>query len=178
MNEFLKPVVKKLNNFKFTALLAVIGGVISILLTILLFILYSRSGVDTKTGEIITAFVGGQKHPGTYIVGMIFFLFLIVTIILGIVIVAIGFPYLFPKDKMNPKKALPWLMVANGGLHFSIIIMVVYLLATEYSRLKTGFIIYIILGALLLIYSLSFILPGLKCHFYMPSLLDKNGNEK
>lgn len=177
MNEFLKPIIKKLNNFKFTSMLACIAGAVSIILTALLFVFYSRSGLDAS-GNVTTAFDGGQNHPSIYLIGMIYFLFCIVTFIVGIVIVYLSFPYMFPKDKMTPKKALPWVIVADGVLHFGLIIMSIYLIATEYSRMKVGFIIYIIVGVLFLLYSLFFILPGLKCRFYMPSLLDENGNEK
>lgn len=180
MNEFLKPIIKKLNNFKLTALLATIGGLVGLLLTVLLFIFYSRSGVDPSTGNVVPAFFGGitpaapKGNPSLYIVGMVYFLFLIVSTILCIVIIYLSFPYLFPRDVMSPKKALPWLVVSEGALHFALIIMTIFLLIIEDSRMKVGFIIYIILGALFLIYSLLFILPGLKCRFYMPSLLEEN----
>lgn len=178
MDEFLKPIIKKLNNFKFTALLALIGGGVALLLTILLFILYSRSGINPETGEVIPAFFGGKTavapkgNPSLYIVGMIFFLFCIVSAILCIVIIYLSLPFVFPKDKMNPNKAIPWLVVSEGALNLGLIIMVIFLLIVESSRMQVGFIIYIVLGSLFLIYSLLFILPGLKCRFYMPSLLD------
>jgi len=178
MNEFLKPIVKKLNNFKFTALLCAIGGAVSVILTILLFVFYARSGLDGN-GNVTIAFnyVKGVNSPSIYIVGMIYFLICIVSLIVGIVIVALSFPFIFPKDKMTPKKSLPWLMVANGAIHFALIIMVIYLITSEFSRMKVGYIIYIIVGALLLIYSLLFILPGLKCRFYMPQLNNPEENK-
>lgn len=175
MNKFLKPIVKKLNNFKFTALLAAIGGVVSCLLIVLLFVCYSRSGTDPETGEVITAFVGTGSRRSINNVGMVFFLFCVVSLIAGIVIVYLSLPFIFPKEKLNPKKSIPWVLVGNAALHFALIIMVIFLLATEKSRMTAGFVCYIIFGSLFLIYSLLFIIPALKCNFFMPALVGKDG---
>lgn len=171
MHEFIKKLTKTLNNYQITARLMMIAGLITIITNILLFVCYQLSGGmqegDAGVMVQITAFNDAK------VVGMIYFLFAIVSIILGIAIVYAAMPYAFPKDKMNPNKALPWLHVANGALQFALMIMTIYLLATETSQMAVGFVIALIIGFIGVVCSLFFLFPGLRCRFYMPAFVDK-----
>ena len=171
MKELIKKTVKALNNFQLTARLMAIAGLLTIIVNVLLFVFYQLSGGQQigDSGQVvqITAFNDAK------LVGMVYFLAAIFSTILGIAIVYMSLPYAFPKDKLNPNKALPWMNVANAGLQLILAILVIVLLATEQSEMAVGFVIALILGVIGILCSAFFAFPALKCTFYMPSLLEK-----
>lgn len=170
MKDFLKKLTKTLNNYKITARLMALVGLVAIVTDVLLFIFYQFSGGMQEVSGVptqVTAFDGNK------ILGMVYFLSAIIAIILGIAIVYSSFPYCFPKDKMNPNKALPWMCVANAVFHLVLAVLVIVLLATEVSQVMIGFVIALVLSFLVALCSAFFAFPALQCRFYMPSLLEE-----
>ena len=169
MKDTIKKLIKALNNYKLTARLMAIAGLCAIVVNVMLFVFYQLSGGqqvgDSGVVEQITAFNDAK------LVGMVYFLAAIISTILSIAIVYVSIPFSFPKDKMTPNKALPWMVVANGCLQFILAILVIYLLATEATLMLVGFVIALVLGVLVTIYSALFAFPATQCRFYMPSLL-------
>ena len=169
MSDFVKKLIKTLNNYQITARLMACTALVAIVTDVLLFLFYQLSGgqqVGTSgVVEQITAFNDAK------IVGMVYFLTAIIAIILGIAIVYMSLPYCFPKDKMNPNKALPWMNVANAVLHLVLAVLVIVLLATEVSEVMVGFVIALVLSFIVVLCSAFFAFPALQCTFYMPNLL-------
>ena len=175
MKDLIKKLIKTLNNYQNTARLMAVAGLLTIIVNVMLFVFYQLSGGQQvgDSGQVvqITAFNDAKM------LGMVYFIVAIISTILGIAIVYMSLPYSFPKDKMIPNKALPWMNVANAVLQVVMAVLVVVILTTEQSLMAVGFVIALVLGVIGILCSAFFAFPALKCTFYMPSLLDKEAKK-
>ena len=175
MKDFVKKLIKTLNNYQITARLMACVGLFAIITDVLLFLFYQLSGGMQEVSGVVTQVTAFNDNK---ILGMVYFLSAIIAIILGIVIVYMSLPYCFPKDKMNPNKSLPWVVVANGVFHLILAVLVVVLLATEASQVMVGFVVALVLSFIVVLCSAFFAFPATKCLFYMPSLLAEEKKAK
>lgn len=164
----MKKIIKKLNNYKLTSRLLMVAGAIGIVFVAMAFVFYQFSGgYDTENSRQLTAFAADDRK----ILGMIFFLACILVAILSISCIYCSLKYAFPKEKVNPNKVIPWLAFANGVLILFVTVFEIIIISTEASQTAVGFVIDIIVGFISGLYSISFILPALKCDYYMPALV-------
>ncbi len=163
----MKELLKKLNNFQLTSLLNAIGALVGLIAVIVALVLYQTSGValDAEENEIITnAFAKNQA------LGMVYFIFAILAIVCGIVVLMKAVKFIFPKTRENPDYSVTWILLAENVFVLGLLVLIFVLLATETTRYAPGFVFVVVLGALSVVYSGLLCYPNVKCHYYMPEL--------
>lgn len=106
----MKTFLKKFRSYKLVATIEGIAGLVGLIAALVLLILYQTNNTWVIDGAEQVV-VGFHDKP---IDSMIFFLSGILSIIFGIVCAYVSLPYVFPKDKKDPNKFLPWFGVAEG----------------------------------------------------------------
>lgn len=173
--EFINKVVKKLNNFQLTSIIISIISVVIALVSIGYLLCYEFAGYyDADIGMQITAFAkpdyGGAFKNGP-ILGMIFFLFSLISIILSIVVVYVSFPAIVNKDIVLPRRSNVLVTAINGAFQLVISILTIVLLTSkEYVKTKTPFTICLVFSIIAIIACALCILPFIRCTFYMPAI--------
>lgn len=171
---FMKKVFDYLSNFKKLSRIMVLLGGIGLVLSILLFVCFEISGGKTDS-YFVCAFA--QKGANLNVLGMIMFLVGVLALVMSAVVGYQGLPFAFPKDKLNPSKAIPWCAFVGGiaeivsGI-FSILVIVLdtTIIAWAWAALAALLILLGICNTLVII-------PILKCEFWMPKLGTDNEKE-
>lgn len=162
----MKEFLKKLNNYRLFSMLLAISGALTVIIMAIGLALYQTStkGISPDTGAeiFVTAFSSNQ------VAGMVYFIEAIVGIVLGVVVIYKLFPYLFPKQKLNPTRVYSYVDLASGVFCLAFAIQMIYLVSSESTNNFAGFIILIIFSILNALYSGCLIYPTLKCNFYCP----------
>ena len=165
----MKKIINKLNNFKFTAM--VLSGV-SLLSGILglglLFIYYFAGNVSQKTSSRTPSFA--NLGIGGKVMGMIFFIFCILVIIMSIVVIYNLLPAARNKEKVNPSKSTLICAVINGGLEVVVLIFSILAITLEKPNTLALYILTIPFTLLTAAANIFCIVPFLKCEFYMPEI--------
>ena len=176
MNQFLRKLAEKLSNFKLLSRIMMGVGALVAVVSVLGFWAFQISGGrDEVTKYHICAF--GSNVGDHQLLGMFFFLCLMISLILGIIAAYRSFAFAFPKEKLSPIKSLPWIVAVAGGFLvingvFSILVPLVDV-KTEISAFWYVLaVVDFIVGA----GCLCFIFPALRSHFFMPKL--NNGQEE
>lgn len=163
----MKETLKKLNNFRLSSLLISIGSLVGLITVALCLILYQTSGtkINQEGEEVITnAFASNQA------LGMLFFIFAILAIVCGIVVIGKAFKFVMPKTRETPDHSLTWILLGENVFVLALLVLVFVLLGTETTRYAAGFVIAVVLGTLSIVYSALLVYPNIKCHYYMPEL--------
>ena len=161
MKEFLKT----LNNFRLSSLIMSVGSLLGIVAVVLFLVFYQTSGLMLNSDNVLVQTIAFYSNQ---VAGMMFFLFAICSIVLGIVLIAKAFPFVMPKSKLQPVKSLSWILLAQNLCLAALIIMVFFLLGTEVTNHAAGWTIGIVIGTFSFLFSLVWIYPTLKCDFYCP----------
>lgn len=163
----MKELIKKLNNFRRSAIFIAIGAFVGLVAIALMLALYQTSGsaIDAEGKAITTiAFKNNQ------IAGMFYFIFAIIAVIVGVTAFYKALLFIFPKTKKTPAKSIIWILFAENMLVLILNILVIFLLSTEKSNHTAGYVISLILGFLSVIYSVLWLYPLFHCHFFYPEL--------
>lgn len=166
----MKEFLKKLNNFRLSSTLIACGSIVGIIATVLFFVFYQISGVTTLadgTTEVTIAFQDKQA------LGMWFFIVGIIALIFGIYVVYTAFPYIFPKEKLQPKRSLGFALAGQNVLVLILTIFAILAMTTEVTRVAAGWAISIVLAALSIIFAGLWMYPNVKCNFYCPEVNKK-----
>ena len=166
-----RKIIKKLNNFKFTSLLAMIISAVSAVYAICSFIFFHFAGDLLENEKYIRA-VGFHSHPNGGLLSLLVFLCAFLSLILAIVVVYGSFPFYKNQEKMAPRKNNLLIGFIGGIFEFGLVILMIALLA-EHPNTLVGLIITLPFGILSMIGSLLYIFPWLKCEFYMPEIVRK-----
>lgn len=166
-----RKIIKKLNNFKFTSLLAMCISAISGLYAIFSFAFFHYAG-DLLENENYIRAVGFYDKPNGGFLSLLVFLCAFLSLILSIVVVYGSWPFVKNQEKMAPRKNNLMLGFVAGVLEFGLVILMIALLA-EHPNTLVGIIITLPFGILSMIGSLLYIIPWLKCEFYMPEIVRK-----
>ena len=165
--------IRKLNNFRTTAIIAAIISGVAALYALGSFFLFHYAG-DLVEGEMYIRQVGfynyeiGEKNVGG-ILSFVVFLSIIVTLICGIVVAYSMFPFIKNKEKLTPKKSV-LLFGFVGGIFNLILVGLMILLISTKPLTSVGLIITLPFGILSTIGSLLYLLPYLRCNFFMPAV--------
>lgn len=163
----MNQLIKKLNNFRFTAFL--ISGIELVfgIATILSLLGYELAG-DYVKDEFFqhTAF---EAKP---LMGMIFFILCVASIITVIVAIYNLFPILLNKEKNNPKKWAIFVTFVNAIIQLGVIVFSV-LMIIEGAKTTVLLVISMALSLIAVLGSAFMIIPLLNCEFYMPSISKK-----
>ena len=167
----MKNLLKKLNNFRLASLVYAAIAVLGVLVTILFFVAYQTTTHYTqKDLSVIT-----NAFPDKEILGMIFFVSAIVAVILGIAVVILSFPYIMPKEKGTPNRAIGYVLAAQAIFVLILVVLGVVNLILKNPKAKVEnpvfWIIDIALGVIFVGGAGCMLLPTLKCDFYCPELV-------
>ena len=161
-------IIKKLNNFKFTSLLAFCISAIAAVYAIFSFAFFHYAG-DLLENENYIRAVGFYYHENGGYLSMIVFISCFLSLILSIVVCYGSFPFIMNKEKMMPRKNNLMVGFVSGVLELILVIMMILLLG-EHPNTLVGIIVTLPFGILSTIGSLLYLIPWLKCEFYMPEI--------
>lgn len=170
-------IIKKLSNFKFTAILAtIISSVAGVYAIASLFLYHFAGDVDDRKG--LTRLVGfTSTEKGPY-VGMVLFFMVLFTVILSIYVIFNCLPFIKNKEKLLPKKNLLVVGSVSAVFELALFIIMIVLLATNphhkdpnaYNTWVALLITSLPFGFLSIVGSGLYLVPFLKCNFYMPEI--------
>ena len=167
----LRQMIKKLNNFKFTALLVlIISGVAASYALGCLFMYHFAGPIDP---EIQVRRVGFTGIQGGQYLGMFLFFAAILTLFISIYVAYSMVPFVQNKEKSNPRKGLLLAGFVSSVFEFILIIFMILLMAIGHPQTLVVIIVTLPLGLLSMIGSCLYIIPWLQCDFYMPAIEQK-----
>ncbi len=167
----LRQMIKKLNNFKFTALLVlIISGVAALYALGCLFMYHFAGPIDPEIQVRRVGFTGVQG--GQYL-GMFLFFAAILTLFISIYVAYSMVPFVQNKEKTSPRKGLLLAGFVSSIFEFILIIFMILLMAIGHPQTLVVIIVTLPLGLLSMIGSCLYIIPWLKCDFYMPAIVQK-----
>ena len=171
LNSLSRALVKKLNNFRLTAVvLSIISLVAGIVSLGLLFIYNFGGGVDSKD-KVQPSFV--SLGSTGRLLGMVFFLFCIFVVILSVFIIYNLLPYMLNKEKLSPKKSPVVLAIVNGGLQVVVIIFSILAIVLETPTTLALYIVTIPFNVVTCVANFLCIILLRKCTFYQPAIGSK-----
>ena len=163
-----RKIIKKLNNFKFTSLIAMCISAVSVLYAIFSFAFFHYAG-DLLENENYIRAVGFYDKPNGEFLSLLVFLCAFLSLILSIVVVYGSWPFVKNQEKMAPRKNNLMMGFIAGVLELGLVILMIALLG-EHPKTMVGIIVTLPFGILSMIGSLLYIIPWLKCEFYMPEI--------
>ena len=164
----LKNIIKKLNNFKFTSLLAMCISTVSGLYAIFSFAFFHWAGDLLEHEEYIRE-VGFYNKANGGILSFLVFFCAFLSLVLSIVVVYGSFPFVKNQEKMAPRKNNLLMGFIAGVFEFGLVILMIVLLG-EHPNTLVGIIVTLPFGILSMIGSLLYLIPYLRCEFYMPEI--------
>ena len=170
----MKQLLKKLNNFRLTSLIFTAIALFGALVTILFFVSYQT----TCHFEQIDKSVITNAFPDKEILGMVFFISAIVTVILGIAVIALAFPYIMPKEKGVPTRTLGYVLLAQAVFMLVLIVLGILVIVDKRTENRVFWIINMVLGLIFVGGSCFMLYPNITCDFYCPDIVEKKKEEK
>jgi hypothetical protein len=164
----IRKIIKKLNNFKFTSLIAMIISSVSILYAIFSFAFFHYAG-DLLENENYIRAVGFYDKPNGGFLSLLVFLCAFLSLILSIVVVYGSWPFVKNQEKQAPRKNNLFVGFISGILQLGLVILMIALLG-EKPHTATGIIITLPFGILSMIGQLLYLFPYITCNFYMPEI--------
>lgn len=170
----MKKLAKLLNNFKLTAIVVGIIQVVGVLAALGGLVCYTFSGGSGKTDSgknfLYPAFYYQVDNPVPQILGMIYFLIMLIAIIAGIMVAYRLVPFIRNKEKMAPSKGIIIAGSAIGILHVITAALEIVLLVTEESHTAAGFIVVLVFQVLFIAACALMIYPIKRCDYFMPEI--------
>lgn len=156
----MKQFLKKFKDFKLTAKVEACLGFVSVVAALVILILYqtNQTRLNTDGSEIIIS-----GFPGEPIVGMVFFLAGLLSIILGVVALYSSVKYIFNKDATKePNRLIPYFGAISALFSIVEVIFAFVMISKEGSRNTIGVIIAAIFLILALVLQLLMLYPAIK----------------
>ena len=164
----LRNFIKKLNNFKFTALLVlIISGVAALYALGSLFLYHFAGPIDE---EIQVRQVGFTGVKGGQYLGMLLFFAAIFTLFISIYVAYSMVPFVQNKEKTLPRKGLLLAGFVSSVFEFILIIFMILLMAIGHPNTLVLIIVTLPFGLASTAGSAFYLIPWLKCDFYMPEI--------
>ena len=164
-----RKLIKKLNNFRFTSILmAIISGVCALYALASLF-LYHFAG-ELEPPKYLIRFVGFSDVENGEYLGMILFFASIISLFISIFVVYSLIPFIKNNEKVSPKKGLLLGGFVAGIFELVLIVFMILLLAIGHPRTLALIIVSLPFGFASMVGCLLYIIPYLKCDFYMPEI--------
>ena len=173
-----RKLIKKLNNFRLTAIIMLCVSGVAALYSLGSFFLYHFAGDLDALSEGAFRNVGfTNTEKGPY-VGMVLFFMAIISFFTCVFICYSLVPFIKNKEKLTPKKGLLLAGFVSAFFEIALIVLMIVLLATNpphsdpshYAAWKALLIVSLPLGFASAIGSLLYLVPFLKCDFYMPQI--------
>ncbi len=161
-----RQIIKKLNDFRFTSILAtIISGVAGLYALGSLF-LYHFAGPLEEPKHLIRH-VGFNDRP---YLGMVLFFGILVTLICAIIVVYMSVPYIKNKEKLTPRKSTILTGFIGAPFELLTIILMIVLAVSEHPQTAVGIWITFPIGLLSMCGTALYLIPYLKCDFFMPEI--------
>ena len=165
-----RKIIKKLNNFKFTAIVAgIISGVSALYSLGALFLYHFAGDLDAKSRGLIRH-VGFSNVENGAMLGMVLFFSALIAFAISAFIVYSLVPFMQNKEKNNPRKGLLLAGFVSAIFEFVLLIFMILLLAKGEPNTKVLIIVTLPIGFASTIASGLYLIPWLKCDFYMPKI--------
>ena len=163
----LGKLIKKLSNFRNTAVITAIISAVSALYALAqIFFYHFAGGLDPKSNGL-SRIVGFNEQP---FMGMALFFAALITLIISVYVAYSMFPFVLNKEKLNIRKGLLLAGFVGGLFELVLIVFMIILIVSE-SPNTTGAIIGTLpIGILSALGSLAYIVPFILCDFYMPEI--------
>lgn len=162
-----RQIIKKLNDFRFTSILATIISGVAGLYALGSFFLYHFAGPLDPEYKNLIRMVGFQDHP---YLGMVLFFTSLATLVCAIIVVYVSVPYIKNKEKLTPKKSTLLTGFIGAPFELATIILMVVLAVSEHPQTVVGIWLTFPLGILSMCGTALYLIPYLKCDFYMPEI--------
>ena len=172
----LRKIIKKLNDFKFTSLLAMIISSVSGLYAIFSFAFFHFAG-DLLENEVYIRKVGfydlkiGDSQIGGFL-SFLVFMCAFFSLVLSIVVAYGSFPFVRNREKQMPRKSNLLVGFISGVFELGLVILMIALLG-QHPNTLVGIIITLPFGIVSTIGTLLYLFPYLKCEFFMPEIVRK-----
>ena len=165
----IKKIIKKLNNFKFTAAVMAIASGVAALYALVSLFLYHFAG-ELEPPKYLVRFVGfANVENGAYL-GMILFFAAVISFFISIFIIYSLIPFLKNKEKVTPRKGLLLAGFVSGIFELVLIVFMILLIALDKPNTLVLIIVSLPFGFASMAGCLLYLLPYLKCDFYMPEI--------
>lgn len=168
---FYRAIIKKFNNFRLTSFVTAGAAFVGAAYSLAAFFLYHFAGEKTEKHGRLVGFLSLEKDGR--ILGFIFFLAAVLSIILTIYAIYTLIPHMLNKEKVNVKKSSVIVAAVAALPTLLVTVLSIYLIAIEDPNTEIGIIVSIPFGALASIALGLLLVPALKCEFYMPAIKQK-----
>ena len=156
----MKQLLKKFKNFRLTAIIEAILGVVVVIAALVLLILYQTN--QTRYNPATDEMNNIPGFPGNPLAGMVFFLAGLLAIIFAVVAVYTSLPFIFKKDeKLEPNKLIPYFGAASGVFALVEVIFAFVMTTLEGSRHTVPIIIFAVVLILGLVCQLAMLYPAI-----------------
>lgn len=165
----LKNIIKKLNNFKFSALVMSIVALVGSVYSLTSFFLYHFAGDIMETGATVDLMrkVGFFDRP---FMGMFLYFMAVISLFIGIFLIYSFLPFIQNKEKVIIRKGLVLAGFVNAFFEFLLCVFMLLLVILENPKTELAIILTLPIGVLASIAYGLFLIPYLKCDFYMPEI--------
>lgn len=170
----LAKIIKKLNNFKFTAMVVAANSTVAALYALISLFLYHFAGpLDPKSKSLIRE-VGFSNLEGGAYLGMVLFFMAIITLFISIFVVYSLIPFIQNKEKNAIRKGLLLGGFVSAFFEFVLMIFMIVLFAIGVREGRVAVKVLIMVSLPLGLVSTAgcalYIIPWLKCDFFMPQI--------
>jgi len=173
-----RKVIKKLNDFRFTAILMTIISGVAAVYSLGSFVIYHMAGDLDEQSKGLIRNVGFSSTPKGPYWGMILFLVSFTALFISIFLVYSLIPYIKNKEKLYPRKGLLLAGFVGAFFELFLFVLMIVLLATNPPHAnhttdviwKVFLIISLPFGLASTIGTGLYLIPYLKCDFYMPAV--------
>lgn len=178
-----KSVIKRLNNFRLTALIAAVSSAVAGLTSLGITFCYHFAGdVWERTNAHVPSFMNLGVDTSEYnlinptygkIMGMVFFLSLVIVIGLSIAGAYNLLPNIKNGEKVSVRKNFLLFNVISGVFQIVVLVFSILAITKEHPNTFGGYIATIPFTVITLLVNILLIVPYLKCVFYQPAVGSK-----
>lgn len=173
-----RKIIKKLNNFRFTAILMACASGLAALYALGSFFLYHFAGDPDPVSKGLIRNVGFSDTPNGPYIGMVLFFAAIITLIVSLYIVYSTIPFIKNNDKVAIRKGLLLAGFISSIFELLLFVLMIILLVKNphhekesvYHLWKALLIVSLPFGFVSTIATGLYLVPFLKCDFYMPEI--------
>lgn len=182
LNNFYKAIIKKLNNFRLTSFIASVVALVTGLTSVGLFCCYYFAGdvwetTHARVPSFMNLGISDPNNPSPYgepvagkMMGMVFFLSLVILLGLSIAVIYNALPFVKNKDKVTPRKNNLIFSVIAGGFGLITLVFSILAIVLEHPNTFVPYIITIPFSFLTMVANILLVVPLVKCVFYQPAV--------
>ena len=169
-----RKIIRKLNNFRFTAVIAcIISGIAALYSLGSIFLYHFAHDIDPEINVRQVGF-STMKAPTSQYLGMIFFFMAVLSLFISIYVAYSMVPFIKNKEKVSIRKGLLLAGFVGSIFQFALIALSLVMLLKDNPNTKVWIIVSLPFGVLSAIGSCLYLIPFIKCDFFMPAIKQQN----